>query len=1332
MRRFSRSMIAILAAVLLVGGAGFCLGQESDRLRPTETSFASEGERPAKIIVADDSSYAPFSFFDTEGNPSGVTIDIWRLWSRKTGIPVEFHLMEWESVLASVRNGEADVVAGLFRTPQREEIFNFTHSFYQISTGVFFQRQIMGIRGMNELNGFLVGVVRGDSAEDRIREQNPAIRLILYADTESMVKAALGGEIKVFIADTYVARFYLAKNDAGNEFLEAFDLVTDNELYAAVRKGNRQLLDVVQQGFDQISTDEIRKIVDSWTGISVFSRIPWTSLWTVISVIAAALTAMIVWNLQLKRKIAQATNELRKRNEDLERSERNYREIFNATSDMIFIHDAKDGRILDVNQATLDLCGYSKEQLTDTSITALKSNSPIFDGEEVLRRIQKAVAEGFYVFEWLTPRIDGSSFWTEVSLRTSRIGGENRVLAVVRDISERKRAEEALRESELSFKTFFELAPYACTVSDWDNHYLMVNRAFCTLSGHRVEESIGFTPYELGIVHQPESVNTIRDELIQSGEVMNREMTVRCKNGEIRHVLFSSRMIKLEGKPAFLATTVDITERKRAEEALRESEAKYRLLLDHSSDLIWNMNAEGIFTYVSPSWKRVTGYEPSSIQGAPFQPLVHPDDLHLCVNYLQETIQTKTIVKSQEYRVRHANGDWHWHTTNGSPVLGPDGEFVSLVGVSRDITERKRAEEELLREQLLTKKLLDSLPGIFYLYTYPELRLVRWNKNHETLLGYNSGEIKNRSIMDWHVPEAKKAVIQAIDIVMEKGQNTIESPLLTKEGHAIPFLMTGVKLEVPGQTYLMGVGVDITELKKAEEALRESENRFRSMMEQSPLSIQVFSPQGDILQMNDACFRLWNVSKELAKNYNILKDQQLLNVGIMPLIQRAFAGERVSISEIEYDLSATLGQGNRKFVQSDLYPLKDEDGAIRYIILVHQDITDRKRMEEEREKLQEQLVHAQKMESVGRLAGGVAHDFNNMLGVITGHAELALMEINPDQPIYNSLKEIEKAAHRSADLTRQLLAFARKQTIAPKVLDLNEAIEGMLKMLRRLIGEDIHLSWLPGLDLGSVMIDPSQVDQIMANLCVNARDAIAGVGKITIETENAACDGDYCADHAGFIPGAYVMLAVSDDGCGMDKETQEKIFEPFFTTKGMGQGTGLGLSTVFGIVKQNNGFINVYSEPGKGSTFKIYLPRIVENHVEIQGVSGVELPQCGGETVLLVEDEPMILELGKAMLEMLGYRVLSTGAPGEAIRLAEENAGEIHLLITDVVMPDMNGRDLAVRLLSRYPNLKMLFMSGYTANVIAHQGVLDEGVVFLQKPFSMKDLSAKVREALDK
>ena len=371
------------------------------------------------------------------------------------------------------------------------------------------------------------------------------------------------------------------------------------------------------------------------------------------------------------------------------------------------------------------------------------------------------------------------------------------------------------------------------------------------------------------------------------------------------------------------------------------------------------------------------------------------------------------------------------------------------------------------------------------------------------------------------------------------------------------------------------------------------------------------------------------------------------------------------------------------------------------------------------------------MESVGRLAGGMAHDFNNILQAILGNVELAMASAAPDSSIHQDLQEVQGASRRAADLIRQLLAFARKQTVMPRTIDLNQTIENMLKMLRRLIGDDVRLTWTPARELWPVRMDPVQVDQILANLCVNARDAMGGTGEVLIETRNASVDELNAARHEGFAPGDYVLMTVSDTGCGMGKETQDRIFEPFFTTKELGKGTGLGLSTVYGIVRQNQGHIAVYSEQRQGTTFRIYLPRHREGAAAAEPAPAPAPVRGGTETLLLVEDDPVILKLTSRIVAQRGYNVLAAGTPAEALRLAEEHSGRIHLLLTDIVMPGMNGRELSERLLHLRPDLHCLFMSGYTANVIARQGMLSSDVHFIQKPFSMAELETQIRNILD-
>ncbi|RJR36992.1 MAG: PAS domain-containing sensor histidine kinase [Desulfobacteraceae bacterium] len=401
-----------------------------------------------------------------------------------------------------------------------------------------------------------------------------------------------------------------------------------------------------------------------------------------------------------------------------------------------------------------------------------------------------------------------------------------------------------------------------------------------------------------------------------------------------------------------------------------------------------------------------------------------------------------------------------------------------------------------------------------------------------------------------------------------------------------------------------------------------------------------------------------------------------------------------------------------------------------HVIVFIEDVTEQRKAEEEKKRLQAQLGEAKKMEAVGRLAGGVAHDFNNMLGVIIGNAEMAMLQINPGEPLNRYLQAILKAGNRSAETVRQLLAFAGEQRINPEVLDLNDMVAGMLNTLRSLTGPDVDLSILQCRDLWKVKMDPSQVNQIVAALVLNARDAIAGKGKVTIETANVSFDERTCQENPDSLPGEFVLLSISDTGSGMGQEVLEHLFEPFFTTKEFGGGPGLGLSTVYGIVKQNNGFIGVDSEPGKGTTFRVYIKRSEENANKDEFYTSQLETRRGTETILLVDDEQEILRTLKPMLVSLGYRVFAAESASAAMKIAEEHTDTIHLLISDVEMPDVSGKMLAKNLKLLYPGLKCLFMSGYTSSGVAFFGMLEDGEEFIHKPFSMSDLAGKVRKVL--
>jgi len=518
------------------------------------------------------------------------------------------------------------------------------------------------------------------------------------------------------------------------------------------------------------------------------------------------------------------------------------------------------------------------------------------------------------------------------------------------------------------------------------------------------------------------------------------------------------------------------------------------------------------------------------------------------------------------------------------------------------------------------------------------------------------------------------------------------------------------------------------ELKRAHLELDASHARYFDLYDLAPVGYLTVSEKGIVEQANLTAVTLLG-----ADSRNALLRQPLTRF-ILPADQDIFYRHRKKLFDTGdpqmCELRMKFSDQGEFWVRLDANLERDANDGTARCRVVLTNISDQKHAEKEKEKLLEQLAQAIKMESIGRLAGGVAHDFNNMLGVILGNLELAFDHVTPDEPLFVELTSIRNAARRSAKITEQLLAFARKQNACPQVLDMNGTVEGLFSMLKGLIGEHIDLAWQPGANLWTVNMDPAQIDQIIVNLCLNARDAIGGSGRIVIETGHAIYNEDDCRRHTNCTPGQYVVLSVSDNGCGMTRESLDHLFEPFFTTKKTGQGTGMGLASAHGIILQNNGFITVDSEPGRGTTFKIHLPRYEGAAVTAPAENTSLIPAGEGETVLIAEDEPTLLDMTAKMLQRQGYTVLCARTPLEAMHLAGEHAGKIKLLITDVVMPGMNGQQLAAKITAQHA-MKCLFMSGYTSDIISHHGVMDSGVAFIQKPFTKMELALKVRTLLD-
>ncbi len=561
-----------------------------------------------------------------------------------------------------------------------------------------------------------------------------------------------------------------------------------------------------------------------------------------------------------------------------------------------------------------------------------------------------------------------------------------------------------------------------------------------------------------------------------------------------------------------------------------------------------------------------------------------------------------------------------------------------------------------------------------------------------------------------------------------------ETPMITATGRRIwvRIQSTAVRDEHGQVVKLLSAHQDITARKATEAVLHATDERLRRALEATQDAIWDYDAIAGLMYLSPAWYTMFGYAPKSEP-----QPVGFVASAVHPDdLERVTATLRRSVGDgAPYVVEARMrcADGSYRWIESrGRVTATDATGRATRVSGTNSNIDERKRAEAEKASLEAQLRQAQKMESVGRLAGGVAHDFNNMLVVIRGYTELVMEHLDPSLPIQDDLRQIHTAAERSAALTRQLLAFARKQVIAPEVLNLNDAVLHSLTMLQRLIGENVSVSWQPAPQLWRVSVDRSQLDQLLANLCVNARDAMADVGTIEISTSNVVLDAAACERHIGAVPGEYVCLTVTDNGRGMDAATMEQVFEPFFTTKEMGDGTGLGLSMVYGVVQQNRGVITVESTVGAGSTFSIFLPRHRGAVASARTRDAAATPERGHETVLLVEDEPAILRLASVALERHGYTVLAAASPSAALRLAATHDGPIDLLLSDVIMPEMNGRELSELLQQSLPGLKVLFMSGYPADVIANRGVLGDSVNFIAKPFSVAGLAERIREVLDR
>ncbi|MCM2284073.1 MAG: PAS domain S-box protein [Desulfobacula sp.] len=1023
--------------------------------------------------------------------------------------------------------------------------------------------------------------------------------------------------------------------------------------------------------------------------------------------------------------VFQDITELKKIQGKLIESETLFRGMFNNHSAVMLLIDSETGLIINANHAAVQFYGYPLETMREMKIHQLNMSSPAEIEKEMHRALHKEINR----FKFRHLMADGQIRHVEV--HSTPIEIQNRILlfSIIHDITERKQAEDALRRNEKDLRESQRIAHVGSWRLDAATNQVVWTEELYNMYGF--DPSLPPPPYtEHMKLFTPESWERLSTALAHTRETgipYTLELETVRKDGSNGWLWVQGEaIVDPAGKTVELwGAAQDITERRQANETLRKSDARHGKMVANIGDVIVIIDQNGINRYKSPNIEKIFGWKPEDVVGESTWNNVHPDDIEFTRKFFEKIMRTPDAVATMECRYRCKDGSYKWIEFTGINLFN-DPDIQGLLGNYQDITERKRAEKALIEKEALFRGLFDHMTSGSAVYEVrndgskgTDYIIREFNRKSLEMEGKKPEEVMGRSLFDLRPNIDDFGLIPVMKKVWETGIPEYYPVRIYQDDRFSNYYENHIFKLPSGE--IVTIYNDVTNEKNQQRDLQESEARFKALHNASFGGICIHD-KGMILECNQGLSEMTGYSMdELIGMNGLLLIAEKSRPAVMDNI--------VSGYEKPYE-----AMGLRK--NGEEFPMRLEARNVPYKgkpvrTVEFRDLTGEKQAELEKEKLRAQLLQARKMESVGRLAGGVAHDFNNMLGVILGHTELALERVEENSGIGSDLKEIQTAAQRSADLTKQLLTFARKQIIEPKILNLNPTVKQMINMLQRLIGEDIDLLWKPAKNLWAVKMDPSQIDQILINLCVNARDAIAGVGKLTIETGVVSFDEAYCRDHTGFIPGDFVLLGVSDDGSGMDKETLNNLFEPFFTTKETGKGTGLGLATIYGIVKQNNGFINVYSEPGQGSTFKIYLPRFFDDG-RISAVTQTEKPVPGGnETILLVEDEPAVLNLTRMMLERKGYSVLSAATPAEAIDMAASLADKIHLLMTDVVMPGMNGRDLARRLTALYPDIRCLFMSGYTANVIAHQGVLDEGVAFIQKPFSMNNLADKLREVLD-
>lgn len=1020
--------------------------------------------------------------------------------------------------------------------------------------------------------------------------------------------------------------------------------------------------------------------------------------------------------------IASTERDMTKRKqeeEQLKQSESKCRTIFDSANDGILLADIETKKFFDGNKSICRMLGYTIEELKNLSIMDIhpKESVPF-----VVAQFEKQLRKEIDIAANLpVKRKDGSVFYADINASPLKLGNKEYLLGIFRDITKHKQQEEELAMRALLLDNETD----SIFLHDLEGKFIYANKAAYETRGYTKEE---FMSLPLSKLDTPEYARLIKsrvDKLLK-GERLLFEAEHICKDGSLMPVEVHAAMIETNGKKLILASLRDISKSKKAEDELK----KFSSAVEQTADIVIITDKEGVIQYVNSACEKLLGYTKKEIVGQTPRILKSGKQDKKFYQKLWQTVLSGNTFRTELVN-RKKNGDLYYEEKTITPLKNQQGVITHFVSLGKDITERKRMENKLSRESEKYRVLVETT-GTGYVIINQTGNVLDANPEYVRLSGHRDlSEIQGRCVTEWTADYEKKKNANAVAQCARDGYiRNFEIDYVDPNGKITPIEINATVVSTAGETQILTLCRDITERKKSETDLKDSETRFKTLFNFSSDAIMMIAPPDwKFIGCNPATIKMFKAKDE----------QEFTTKGPWDVSPEKQPDGKSSSLKAKQMIEEAMKTGRNLFewthkrldgedFYADVLLTRTEIGGKELLQATVRDITAHK-------KLEEQLFNSQRMEGIGKFSGYIAHDFNNIISVISGYAGMILEDLSPDSPLRNDVEEIRKAGERATGLTRQLLAFSRSQKLTKQVKNLNPIIADIEKMLHRLIGEDIKLTFSFDAGLHQVNVDPGQIEQVIMNLVINARDAMPEGGKITLRTKNTTIDEWAVKLAPESKTGSFVCLSIQDTGIGIDKDILPHIFEPFFTTKADGKGTGLGLSVCYGIVKQHDGWINVYSEKGKGTILNIYLPAVactVEGEETIKKKSSPVKHKGSGERILILEDEPKLREFICRTLKNNGYAVFSAETAKEALDIFKKEKHDFDLLFTDAVLPDSSGLLIANKLLALKPGLKVIFTSGYM-NGKSQQSAIDEkGYKFLQKPYPTDVLLQTIKETIQK